>query len=271
MVEMKNTPIGLMTFDPERADVIGPPLDPPEAPAAREIESDAAWQGLQLMVPDQSVSRDHRINLDVKGAFPPAWDELRTRTALTMAQNHWRVLGVTSPTSGCGRTTVALNLALGLSRQNNCRVVLVDLDLRKPGLAGLLQVKRSFPLADFLSGATRVQQSFVRVSKSLAVGCNTRPEDRASELLLDTGVPRALAEIRRQLKPDIIVLDMAPMIGSDEVLACLPLVDCVMLVAEAERTSFGEIDVCERELSERSNLLGVVLNKCRHGPARYGF
>ena len=79
-----------------------------------------------------------------------------------------------------------------------------------------------------------------------------------------------MAELRSQLKPDILILDMPAMLGSDEVLACLPLVDCVLLVAEAERTSFGEVDLCERELAARTNLLGVVLNKCRHGPERYG-
>ncbi|WP_052731908.1 CpsD/CapB family tyrosine-protein kinase [Devosia geojensis] len=266
---MKNTRIDLMTFDPGPADILAPP-HLSDAPAG-EIEGDAVWQGLHLMAPKQSIGRDHRIVLDAKRAPSPAWDELRTRTALTMAQNHWSVLGITSPTPGCGRTTVALNLALGLSRQNNCRVVLLDFDLRKAGMAALLQVDRSLPFADFLSGATKVQQSFIRVSNSLAIGCNTRPESRASELLLDAGVQLALADVRRQLKPDIMILDLAAMIGSDGVLACLPLVDCMMLVAEAEKTSFGEIDVCERELSERSNLLGIVLNKCRHGPARYGF
>lgn len=228
-----------------------------------------AWQKLVSFVPSRTVVRNRRVELGGTGVTH--WDELRTRTALTMAQQEWHVLGVTAPREGCGTTTVALNLAAGLSRQNNCRVVLLDLDLRKPSLHAMLHYEGEAPLAEFLLGRRQLKESLVRLSSSLAVGLNTAPESCPSEVLLNVGVQLALAELRRQLRPDVVVIDLPAMLDSDEVLACLPMLDCVLLVAEANRTTFGEVDMCERELSERSNLLGVALNKCRDGPSRYGY
>ena len=48
-------------------------------------------------------------------------------------------------------------------------------------------------------------------------------------------------------------------------------VDCVLLVAAAESTSIAEIDRCERELAAQTNVLGVVLNKCRYTEPSYGY
>jgi Mrp family chromosome partitioning ATPase len=242
---------------------------PPSAPGRRD--GDLVWQKLPRFSPDHSISRNGRLELGRVGAGPPAWDELRTRTALTMARNEWHVLGVTAPTSGCGTTTVAFNLAAGLARQNNCRVVLMELNLRRPALAGLMKFDGEAVLSEYLLGHRSVADSLTRMTDCLAIGFNTRVENRPSEILLDAGVQLAIAELRRQLNPDCVVLDLPAMIGADDVLACLPLLDCALLVAGANKSTFGEIDLCERELSERTSMLGVVLNMCRDGPARYGY
>jgi len=53
------------------------------------------------------------------------------------------------------------------------------------------------------------------------------------------------------------------MLLSDKVLAFLPNVDCVLLVAAAESSAPNETYRSECDLAERTNALGVVLNKCR--------
>ena len=45
----------------------------------------------------------------------------------------------------------------------------------------------------------------------------------------------------------------------------------MLLIAAAGTTTMREIDDCERELSERSNVMGVVLNKCDFIPDNYGY
>ena len=53
----------------------------------------------------------------------------------------WKTLAVTSPTPSCGKTLTAINLALSMARQPERQVLLADLDLRKPHIAGCLGLK----------------------------------------------------------------------------------------------------------------------------------
>ena len=61
-----------------------------------------------------------------------------------------------------------------------------------------------------------------------------------------------------------MICDMPPYQVSDDMMAFADKVDCVMIMAAAERTTIAELDACERELSNVTNVLGVVLNKCRY-------
>ena len=52
-----------------------------------------------------------------------------------MDANGWKVLGVTSPTPGCGKTLTAINLGFSVARQPDRSVILMDLDLQRPRLS----------------------------------------------------------------------------------------------------------------------------------------
>lgn len=57
--------------------------------------------------------------------------------------------------------------------------------------------------------------------------------------------------------------DLPPLLASDDVMAFLPHLDCVLLIAAAERSRLDEVDECEQP-GERSRPLGVVLDECRY-------
>ena len=66
------------------------------------------------------------------------YDMLRTQVLRSMSANRWTILGVTSPTAGCGKTVTAINLALSIARHRDQSAVLVDMDLQKPRVAEYL-------------------------------------------------------------------------------------------------------------------------------------
>ena len=65
------------------------------------------------------------------------YDILRTQVLQSMTAEKWKILGVTSPTPGCGKTLTAMNLAFSIARQPDRSVVLVDMDLQKPQVSQL--------------------------------------------------------------------------------------------------------------------------------------
>jgi protein-tyrosine kinase len=200
-----------------------------------------------------------------------AFDVLRTRLLRLLAENRWRKVLITSPTKGCGKTTVTINLAVSLSRQAAVRTLLVDLDLKTPGIARRLGIDAgALSLADWLGSDARPQDHFVRIGDNLAVGLNGKPARNSAELLHDTRTAERLDAAIAELDPAAVLYDTPPMLASDDVLGLLPKVDCVLLVAGAGQTTAAQIEECERLLEGHTHFLGVLLNKCEM-PANSGY
>ena len=68
-----------------------------------------------------------------------------------------------------------------------------------------------------------------------------------------------------------MIFDMPPMLVSDDAMAFFPNVDAVILVAAAETTKIKEVDSCERDIASQTNVMGVILNKCRYMGPEYGY
>lgn len=225
-----------------------------------------------------ALNADH---LAGNGLFPTAsaepaaaaFDILRTRLLHGLTKKGWRRIAITSPTHGCGKSFVATNLALALARRPGSRTVLIDMDLRRPQLAGLLGVRDIAPLTEFLSGEQPLESQFRRVGRTLALGLNGAVAEHAAEILHDPDTGLALQAMLEQLEPDVVLYDMPPALVNDDVLALAPQIDAVLLVTDGTRTSPDEIRACERLLTGRLPLMGVVLNRAQDrkvGRYRYG-
>ena len=98
---------------------------------------------------------------------------------------------------------------------------------------------------------------------NLAVSLARNPVREASELLQRAVVGHTLTEIEATYDPDLMIFDMPPMLANDDMMAFSSNVDCVLIIAGAESTTVKQIDLCERDLASQTNVMGVVLNKCR--------
>jgi Mrp family chromosome partitioning ATPase len=244
------------------------------ARAARGAPAAAApvWSELAAFEPDPRLMAQNRI-VTFADADPAhvTFDMVRTKILRTMRQNGWTALGVTSPTNDCGKTTTCLNLAFSLAHQADLRTVLVDLDLRRPAIAKTLGLKQPQSMASVLQGTREVVENFVRYGENLAIGTNDAAIRSSSELLQNAATAKGVATLKAAFRPDVMIYDMPPMLMSDDVMAFLPHLDCMLLVAGAERSRLDEVDKCEHDLSEQVPVLGVVLNKCRYTGEDYGY
>ncbi|MGO4706478.1 CpsD/CapB family tyrosine-protein kinase [Microvirga sp. 2MCAF38] len=256
-IEKTEKEIALVAF-PE----VGPP--PPA--------NDASWTKLSHVNLDRKrVAHGRVVTIDRTDKANFTFDILRTKILKTMRQNNWTSVAITSPTPGCGKTVVSLNLAFSLANLKDCRTVLVDLDLRRPRVGSVLGLEKVYSMERFLKGESALEDTFVRCGENIAVGANSYPVSYTAELLQSPKTPSILTGLKDKLQPNILLFDLPPMLVNDDVLAFLPNVDCVILVVAAEASTLSEVDVCERTLSQETNVLGVVLNKCEYGPEKYGY
>ena len=234
------------------------------APPAAADAADAAWAGLMEFRPNAKHLERNRVVSLTGGSAAVPFDSLRTRLLYLMRDKGWKRIAVTSPAPGCGKSIVALNLALSLARLADVRTLLIDTDMRRPALLRLLGASAHHQIAEVLAGKSAPEEHLLRIGANLAVGTNRMPVTHTAELLQSPAVAGALDRIEATFQPDLMIFDLPPMQVSDDTMAALGLVDCVLIVAAAESTMVQEIDRCERELAARTNIAGVILNKCRY-------
>lgn len=243
-----------------------------ESDSGREASQLTAAQEAWTALPEVQLNARHlrrqRVFAFENGRQSAPFDILRTRSLRQMRDNNWTRLAVTSPSAGCGKSTLTVNLALSIARQAEYRVIVIETDMRKPSLSKILGSSARRSVSDVLSGRARFQDAAVRIGQTMAVLTQPNPVENASDILLGVNLRLMLDEISAVYDPDIVIFDTPPLMASDDTLAFLEHVDCGLLVAAAGQNSVKEIDGCEKEIASQTNVLGISLNKCRFLPKR---
>lgn len=223
-----------------------------------------AWDLLTPFEPNPDWLLKNRIMTLNPQASANPFDILRTKVYLMMQENGWSRLAVTSPNKSCGKTTTACNLAVGFSRQRELNTMLFDMDLRRPNVATLMGQKPSHGIRDVLNGDISAQDQMLRLRSNVALSMARGPMSDPTQVMLAATTSQLFDDIQEQFSPDVMIFDLPPMLVTDDARAFLKNVDCALIVARADQTRLGQLDTCEREVSEHTNVLGVVLNNCRH-------
>lgn len=248
----------------------GEPVPPPEqsrAAGKRKRERSASgdiWKQLDSFVPPAGALRENRVVSNTASSAATPFDILRTKIVLQMRQNNWTRLGITSPMPNSGKSTIACNLALGLGRQNEFRSMLFDLDLRDPSIGEFFSQAPEVGINSVLEGRAQFEDQAQRIGENLIVSMADRPESDPARIMLSERTVDTLDDIQRSYQPDIMIFDLPSVLVNDDTRAFLKNVDCALIVSRANRTRYSQFDICEREIAEHTNVLGVVLNAYRN-------
>jgi capsular exopolysaccharide synthesis family protein len=188
----------------------------------------------------------------------------------THGEGH-RVVQVTSPDMGDGKSTLAVNLAISIA-QSGKRVVLVDADLRRPRLHKLLGVTAGPGLAAVIGGgAGPAEVARETVVPGLFLLPSGPPPVNPAELLTSPRLEELLDELRQQY--DFVVVDTPPLLAVTDPCAVAPRVDGVLLTIRLSKKSRPKAERAKEILTTlHAKILGVVVNGVgKHtGSGRYG-
>jgi succinoglycan biosynthesis transport protein ExoP len=191
-----------------------------------------------------------------------AFRALRTSLLLSRADHPPQVILVTSALPREGKTTAAANLAVTLAQLGD-RTVIVDADLRKPGVGRLLDMTGSgyAGLSSYLAGASSLDLVTVphpTIPNLAAIPTGPLPPNPA-DLLSSHKLAEAIAELRTKFK--FVVIDSPPVMAATDAVILSVLTDGVLLVVRSGETP-KEAFTRMRDLlvSVKCNILGVVLN-----------
>lgn len=239
---------GAMVGGKEYAVVLGPTLETSAATAVAERVRSAHPATTVILIRHELAPEIFASSMAAGiGAVVPAGDQQALGTALSRAKHSWEtivgpsvvqdgqhkgeVITVFSPKGGVGKTTMAVNLGLALSRRDH-QVCVVDLDLSFGDVAITLQLVPQHTIADAAESEEHLDFSMLRTlltefDSSLSIlAAPTQPEgrDRISPSL----VRSAIDTLRHHF--DYVVIDTPPGFD-DQVLGAFDETDECIVVA----------------------------------------
>lgn len=231
----------------------------------------AAWSALAPLTVDPKAVVRNRLVAQSSGETAIPFDMLRTKVLQQAKKNNWRRIALVSPRSGCGKSTIAANLGFSFSRMSEMRTIVMDFDLRRMGLGRVLGQKREKGMPDVLRREASFADVAVCLNGNVAFGLNARSGQNPSEILQSQQTAQVLDEIEATYQPNVMIFDMPPLMANDDSHGFLRSVDCALLIVVAEQTPMDQIDVAERQLAELTNVMGIVLNRCRYTTGAHGY
>ena len=214
------------------------------------------------------------ISASPQSVLAEAYRALRTSILLSAAPNPPKVILITSAQAGEGKTATALNLAQSLAQRTE-KVVIVDGDLRKGGIAKLLGIKNDKGLSTVLTGIDKLDDALQEyaLQPNLWLLASGPVPPNPAELSSSNRMAELCAELAERFEH--VIIDSPPVLAVTDATIMAGLVDGVVLVAESGRTHRAGL-MRTRAILENAGarILGVVLNKLdlrKEGYYGYGY
>ena len=205
---------------------------------------------------DYKIIHDCRIH--------PAADQvkiLRTQLLQRLLSTGGNSVLVTSPKPGEGKTVNAINLAISIAQEIDRTVLLIDANLRKPAIHKYFGFEESMGLADYLIGKTSISEVLLNPGiDKLTILPGGRPLTTSSEVLGAARMADLVKEMKDRYADRILVFDGPDILTNADSQVFSKLVDGIVLVVEAEKTTRLEIKQAIERLGE-SPLIGNIFNK----------
>ncbi|MEV7175487.1 polysaccharide biosynthesis tyrosine autokinase [Kitasatospora sp. NPDC093679] len=195
---------------------------------------------------------------------------VRTNLQFAQVDRRPRVIMVTSPLPGEGKTNTAANLALSLCETGG-RICLVDADLRNPCVAKTFGLVRDAGLTSVLIGQAAVDEVLQEWGDgNLRVLTSGPVPPNPAELLASDRMGLVLADLARDF--DTVVVDSAPLLPVADTLGLAHAVDGAVFVVRAGRTPGERVQAAVDSLrSVGAPVLGGVLSMAKLQSEGYGY
>ena len=223
----------------ERSSLKGSGEAHPAAQRAKEVKIDLArLAAAGLVTPEAPRSQ---LADEFRVIKRPLLDNARGQSAAPVSRAN--LILVTSGLPGEGKTFTAINLAMSIAMEMDHTVLLVDADVARPSLLGVLRLPPSAGLMDVLtSPGIGLSDVLLRTNVSkltlLPAGMH---HPRATELLASQGMMSLVQELANRYSDRVIVFDGPPLLPTTESRVLATHMGQIVVVVEADSTTHGTV------------------------------
>ena len=215
--------------------------------------------------PSRRLIQNIKLNPSLKFKIEEAYKSIRTNIMFSIMKKGCKIIVITSPLPGEGKTTTVINLASSFASADQ-RVLLIDGDLRKPKIHQYFSVSNSPGLTNYLgasvSSSERVSLSSIihkTDNRNLSVICSGSIPPNPSEILGSDQMSDFLTDMSADY--DYIIIDTPPINIVSDALPVISNSDGVVLVLRSRSSTHPELQKAISALEfVDAKILGFIVN-----------
>ncbi|MBR3300645.1 MAG: CpsD/CapB family tyrosine-protein kinase [Clostridia bacterium] len=222
-------------------------------------------------------SKQSMLHKNLKFAAKEQYKQIRENLSFVLPQGEkCSVIGVTSSVRGEGKSTTVINLGSVLA-EKDCRVLIIDADLRIPTIAKKLGIEKSPGLSNFLVGKTEKAPIYAsNINEKLFILPSGDIPPNPSELLGSERMASFIEKLKESF--DYILIDTPPINLVSDPLALSPILNGLIVVTRDSFTEKRELKRCFSQLKlSEVKVLGTILNDAnddrmkKYGKSKYRY
>ena len=200
-------------------------------------------------------------NLDPTSPVSEAYRTLRTNLLYALVDNPPKVIVLTSPGPGEGKSTTCANLGVTLAQASKS-ILILDCDFRRPVMHKIFGLRNVHGIINVLTGEHHLEEVWKEPVAGLKVVPVGPIPPNPAEVLGTQRFSTFVASVREEF--DYVLIDTAPIGVVSDPLILATQGDGVLLVLDAQNTRKGSVRRAMRNLeSVGGNVLGTVMNNAR--------
>ena len=212
------------------------------------------------LIKDNKQTVVQTVMNDASSLIAESFKGMRTAVLLSSADDPPKILLVSSFTPGEGKSSISASLAMSLAQVGK-KVLLLDADMRRPVQHKNFNIENTSGLSSFLAGVSGRNDINVEnpIENLYLIPSGPIPPN-PSELLSSKKLKDLLSKV--SVDYDMIIIDTPPLASVTDPVILSKLVDGVILVTWAGKTTYEMLGKGLKQLREvDAPIIGVVLNR----------
>ncbi len=206
---------------------------------------------------------------DPKTSVSEAFSSIRTGVALASDHGIPRSIMFTSTQASEGKSSACFAMAMSFARLGK-KVLVIDVDLRRPNAHHMFNVKNTKGASNVLAGQIDAKDAIIASGENLIdiLPAGDIPPN-PTELIMGNQLETLLDKVSELY--EIVLVDSAPVLGLADAIILSRQVEATIFVIEAGRTSMKGAQGAVNRLSDGGgHVIGAILSKLDLGSLGYG-
>ncbi|MCD4674405.1 MAG: CpsD/CapB family tyrosine-protein kinase, partial [Desulfobacula sp.] len=233
----------------------------------RPVKIENGWQApeytdsIQYRIDPDVVERNRCVSINPDSKEIERYKILRTRIHQQAKDRKMNTIMITSPNRHEGRTVTTINMGFTFARDLKQTVRLVDCDFKGQDIHDYLGIDIKLRLIDYFLDNRPLNELIVWPGiEKLTLISGDRTVYDSSELLSSEMMEKLVSEMGKRYDDRYVFFDAPPVLERSEAISMAPMMDGIIMVVEAGRTSKKDVKKAVA-LLPKDKFLGFVLNK----------